>query len=223
MRSTRFKHTGPGERKFCNVITPGSDRATQSYRIDEIAKDFQFEGVWEMPITGMECQFHEFMTLLRRASGRPNSATLSKNDSRLANWIFVFRSWLGRVFRWDRQFNELPIPGCTEKSLRDRIPPTDRAELYPQSSSLFPLRPVYQDQREAALELSNRSVHAVLHYAWVPNGDLFRAHMALYVKTRGWFGRVYLAATAPVRKYIVYPLIMKQLEKHWRTHRVVNN
>ena len=176
-----------------------------------------------MPITGNERQFHEFMTLLQQASGRPNSATPSKNDSRFANWIFAFRSRLGRVFRWDRQFNELPIPGCTEKSLRDRIPPSDRAALYRQSNSLFPLRPVYQDQREAALELSNRTVHAVLHYAWVPKGDQFHAQMALYVKTRGWFGRVYLAATAPVRKYIVYPLVMKQLEKQWRTRRVVND
>jgi hypothetical protein len=197
--------------------TPGSDRATQRYRIDDIAKDFHLEGMWEMPITGTECQFHEFMTLLRQASGRPITATPSKNESRLANWLFAFRTRLGRVFRWDRQFNELPIPGCTEKSLRDRIPPSDRADLYPQSSSPFPLRPVYQDQREAALELSNRTVHVVLHYAWVPKGALFRAHMAMYTKTRGWFGRLYLAVTAPVRKYIVYPLIMKQLERQWRT------
>lgn len=198
--------------------TPGSDRAAQRYRIDDIAKDFQFEGVWKMPITGTEYQFHEFMTLLRQASRQSDSPTPCKKDSRLANWIFVFRRQLGRTLRWDKQFNAVPIPGCQEKSLRDRIPPSDRAELYPQSTSMFPLRPVYEDHRESALELSNHTVHAVMHYAWVPQGDLFRAHMALYVKTRGWFGRVYLAATAPVREYILYPLIMKQLCKRWRAH-----
>lgn len=188
----------------------------QRYRIQDIAKDFQLADAREMPITGTECEFHEFLTLLRRASGQHNRSASSNGESRLAGWIFSVRGWLGRVFRWDRLLNELPIPGCTETSLRDRIAPSGRAELQPKSSSPFPLRPIYQDQRDAALELSNRTVHVVLHYAWVPEGDRFRAHMALYVKTRGWLGRAYVFATAPVREYIVYPLIMKHLAKQWR-------
>jgi hypothetical protein len=194
----------------------------QRYRIHDIAKDFQLADVRETPITGAESEFHEFLTILKQASGLHNGNVSSKSESRLANWIFSVRVWLGRVFRWDRLFNELPIPGCTEISLRDRIAPSDRTELYPKSNSPFPLRPIYQDQRDAALELSNRTVHVVLHYAWVPEGDRFRAHMALYVKTRGWFGPVYVAATAPVRKYVVYPLIMKQLAKQWRHRRRID-
>lgn len=205
------------------MTTRVGERTTQRYRIQDIAKDFHLADVREMPITGKEGEFHDLLRLLRHASGQPSGDDLSKSKSRLASWIFRVRCWLGRVFGWDRVFNELPIPGCTETSLRDRIAPSDRAEVYTQSTSLFPLRPVYRDQRDAAMELSNRTVHVVMHYAWVPEGDLFRAHMALYVKTRGWLGRVYVAATAPVRKYIVYPLIMKQLAKQWRTRRMVNN
>ncbi len=39
--------------------------------------------------------------------------------------------------------------------------------------------------------------------------------MAVYVKPRGAFGRAYMAMIKPFRHWVVYPAMMRQLERAW--------
>lgn len=130
--------------------------------------------------------------------------------------LFRLRERMGRLFGWDGEVNRIPIPGCEETSLRDRLPVEDRAALPPPSDSPFLFVPVYQDEREAFSELSNETVHAVMHLTWVPEGDMHHANMAVYVKHRGWLGRAYMALIGPFRHWIVYPAMMSRLGTTWR-------
>ncbi|MDQ6848324.1 MAG: DUF2867 domain-containing protein [Candidatus Dormibacteraeota bacterium] len=77
--------------------------------------------------------------------------------------------------------------------------------------------PLYRTNREAAADVSNAMVHGVLHLAWVPQGNgRYRGQMAVYVKPRGRFGDVYMALIGPFRHIIVYPALMRQIERAWQ-------
>ena len=80
---------------------------------------------------------------------------------------------------------------------------------------------VYQTDKEWAAEISNATVHGVLHLAWVDQGGgRYRGQMGVYVKPRGLLGEAYMKFIAPFRHLIVYPALMRQIEGAWRQRRV---
>jgi Protein of unknown function (DUF2867) len=40
--------------------------------------------------------------------------------------------------------------------------------------------------------------------------------MAVYVKPRGRFGEQYMAFIAPFRHWVVYPALLRQIERKWQ-------
>ena len=71
---------------------------------------------------------------------------------------------------------------------------------------------MYLAQREAAFEIANKTVHGVLHLGWVPDGSGgYRGQMAVLVKPNGRLGRAYMAAIAPFRYAVVYPLMLRAI------------
>lgn len=95
--------------------------------------------------------------------------------------------------------------------LRDRLGTSAGADF-----GSLPFSPLYRTDREAAAELSNKTVHGVAHFAWVEQGGgRYRGQMAVYVKPRGLFGRAYMAAIKPFRYLIVYPALMREFERTW--------
>ena len=77
-------------------------------------------------------------------------------------------------------------------------------------------KPVYRTSDEAAAELSNGTVHGVLHLGWVERGKgHYGAQMGIYVKPRGRLGGPYLKLIEPFRHLIVYPALMRQIERAW--------
>ena len=137
------------------------------------------------------------------------------SDSAPSRILFAVRHRLGDRLGWDSNPNTLPIPGCQETSLRDRLP-ADLPVDAPGSAGKLPFRPVYRLPQEWALELSNSTVHAVLHLGWVPNPDgSYHGQMGVYVKPRGLLGRPYMAAIAPFRHYVIYPALVRKIGKAW--------
>ena len=60
----------------------------------------------------------------------------------------------------------------------------------------------------------------MLHLAWVDQGDgRYQGQMAVYVKPRGLFGKGYMAFIKPFRYAVVYPALMRHIERAW-TRRV---
>ena len=55
-----------------------------------------------------------------------------------------------------------------------------------------------------------------MHLAWVEQGeDLYRGQMGVYVKPRGTLGEAYMALIAPFRHRVVYPALMRHIERAW--------
>ncbi len=101
-------------------------------------------------------------------------------------------------------------------TLRDRLPAYLRDAPSGPDFDLFTSPYLLED--EFAAEMANRTVHAVMHLGWVPEGAVgYRGQMAVLVKPNGLLGTVYMAAIKPFRYMIVYPALMRQIERAWRT------
>jgi hypothetical protein len=52
--------------------------------------------------------------------------------------------------------------------------------------------------------------------AWVEVDEgRYQGRMAVYVKPRGAFGRFYMALIKPARYWVVYPALMREVERAW--------
>jgi hypothetical protein len=185
-----------------------SEHRSHHWRIEEVAPDFRLEDAWALPATGGAA---DFATLLE-VMGSLNPA---RGRSRATRLLFDIRLRLGACLGWDDAGAQLPIPGDGQVTLRERLPDDLRGtadpDLGPSSFS-----PLYRTDDEWAAELSNRTVHAVMHLAWVEEGEgRYRGQMGVYVKPRGRLGTAYMAAIAPFRHHIVYPALMRQIGEAW--------
>jgi hypothetical protein len=196
------------------VRIPNAVHQAQPWVISDIAPDFELLDVWAMPVHGGPDDFASFLEAL---SGLDPTAS----PSPVSRALFWVRERLGEVFGWD-DGAERPIPGCDESTLRARLPEDLRnsADADPGSDVTRPavagFTPLYRTDDEWAAELSNATVHGVLHVAWVPDGDKgHRAHLAVYVKTRGRLGSVYMALIQPFRHLVVYPALTRQIGRAW--------
>ena len=56
-----------------------------------------------------------------------------------------------------------------------------------------------------------------MHVGWVPDrAGGYRGQMAVLVRPNGALGVAYLAAIAPFRHLVVYPLMMRDIGRAWR-------
>jgi hypothetical protein len=190
---------------------PRTAHRALSWRIHEIAPDFEIEDVWSYRAPGAGPDDFGAMLAAIRAAGGPGSS------SRLSHALFALRWRLGKLFGWDNERGGL---GSRVSSLRDRLPEDLRgtAETDPPGS---PFTSLYRLPREAAREIANGTVHAVMHLGWAEGDDGWELRMAVLVRPNGWFGRMYLAAILPFRLLIVYPAMTRQWEGAWRTRMTV--
>jgi hypothetical protein len=109
--------------------------------------------------------------------------------------------------------------GVRVSPLHDRLPEDLRETTPPVSDSqALPFTPLYSTNDEWAAEVANETVHGVIHLGWVPDGTGgYRGQLAILVKPNGRRGAAYLTLISPFRHLIVYPAIMRQLERAWRT------
>jgi hypothetical protein len=190
-------------------------------RIHELVPDFTLEDVWALPVRGDAEGFGEFLEFI-------GGFDPSETENRPARFLWGLRDRLGRWFDLGEISSSvdgngdggLAIPGSTQTSLRERLP----ADLQGSSAGFefdaLPFVPLYRTEREAAAEVSNKTVHGVAHFAWVKRGDgRYQGQMAVYVKPRGAFGRAYMTAIKPFRYLVVYPALMREIGHSWSTSR----
>jgi hypothetical protein len=197
--------------------TSPSAHRSQPWRIHEIAPDFTVEDVWPLPASGGP---DDFPLLLEVAAALdfPDSAPLPvrvvwKARDEIGRWF-----GLGRIsVPTDESTGALPIPGTSETTLIERLPDDLRDTAVVHVSSGTPLRPLYQTESEYAEEMSNRTVHSVMHLGWVKQDDgRYRGQMAVLVKSRGRLGAAYMALIKPFRYALVYPALMRVVERAWQ-------
>lgn len=194
---------------------PNAEHDSRPWRIRSLVPDFTLEDVWALPAHGGPEDFQVLLELITAAD--PTNATslptriLWGARDRLGRWF-----GLGRISAPIDAAGRLPIPGTIETSLAGRLPADLRHTVADLDFGSLPFTPVYRTDTEFAAELSNRTVHGVLHLAWVDQGDgRYGGQMAVYVKPRGRFGKAYMAFIKPFRYAVVYPALMRQIERAW--------
>ena len=190
---------------------PLEEHTRHGWRVFEVAADFELIDAWALPATGGRDDFEDFLAVW-------NEMDPGADDrSPATRLLFGLRERLGEWFGWD-DGPALPIPGCTERSLHERLPP-DLPPLGPAQHSAVPFVPVFRTEFEHAAEISNATVHAVLHLAWAQREDgMYGGQLGVLVKPRGWLGHLYMAAIAPFRYLVVYPAMMRHFGRLWRAH-----
>ncbi|MGB6513863.1 MAG: DUF2867 domain-containing protein [Mycobacterium sp.] len=137
---------------------------------------------------------------------------------RLGSWFGLGRISAPVDSDSDDAAGKLPIPGTNDTSLTDRLPDDLRNTAGDLKFRFLPFAPLYRTDVEFAAELSNQTVHGVMHLAWVDQGEgRYQCQMAVYVKPRGPLGKAYMALIKPFRYWVVYPALMRQIERTWNT------
>lgn len=187
---------------------PNSAHTSRPWRIHELTRDFRLEDVWLLPTPGGPDDFSRLVQLI--AAGDP-----SKGSSRTARALWALRWKLGELFGWEDPDSGL---GSRVPTLRARLPAAMREAPPGPTFDALPFASVYLLEDEWAAEIANRTVHGVMHLGWVPDGTGgFRGQMAVYVKPNGLLGTAYMAAIRPFRHLVVYPPMLRQIEREWRT------
>jgi Protein of unknown function (DUF2867) len=199
---------------------PNSEHEARPWRIREIASDFTLEDVWALPAHGGAEDFPALLELM--AAADPANAdslptrVLWRIRDRLGSWLDLGRISAPVDSDRDGEAGKLPIPGKSETSLTGRLPEDLRGTVADLDFGSLPFVPLYRTDVEFAAEISNKTVHAVMHLAWVDQGKgRYQGQMAVYVKPRGLFGQGYMALIKPFRYLIVYPALMRQTERTW--------
>ena len=191
---------------------PSSAHTSRPWRIHEIAPDFRLEDVWALPTPGGP---DDFPRLLEEFA----AADPARSLPRPARALWALRWKIGDLLGWDDEDDGL---GSRVATLRDRLPVDLReGQRGPQSDNL-PFSSLYLVDDEWAAEIANRTMHGIVHLGWVPDGNGgYRGQMAVLVKPNGRLGSAYMAAIKPFRHLIVYPALMRLIERNWRERAAV--
>jgi len=175
------------------------------WRIHEVAKDFRVLDVWALPTPGGPDDFTRLVALM--ATFDPSETSV------VVRGLFAIRWTLGRLFGLDDKETGLDT---RVRSLRDRLPADLSSPPSDFDGHLF--TPLYVTDDEFALEIANQTMHGLMHVGWVPDGSGggYRGQMTVLVKPNGVLGMAYMAAIAPFRHLIVYPLMMRDIGRAWR-------
>jgi hypothetical protein len=189
------------------VKLPNSAHTSRPWRIHDLTRDFRLEDVWALPTPGGPDDFPRLVALF--ASFDP-----AQGSSRAVRTLFALRWRIGELLGWDGPDAGV---GTRVPTLRDRLPADLRVAPSGSDSDALPFTSLYLLADEWAAEIANRTVHGVVHVGWVPDpSGGHRGQMAVLVKPNGRLGAAYMAAIKPFRHLIVYPRMLREIERLWR-------
>jgi hypothetical protein len=186
---------------------PNSAHTLRPWRIHELTHDFRLEDVWALPEVAGADDFPRLVQLI--ASNDP-----SRSSSVAVRTLFAIRGKIGKLLGWDG-----PDAGLASRvpTLRDRLPADLRDAPSGPVFDALPFTSLYLIENEWAAEIANRTMHGVMHIGWaLDQTGGFRAQMAILVKPNGRLGTAYMAAIKPFRYLIVYPQLLRGMERTWR-------
>lgn len=187
---------------------PDSVHTDRPWLIHEIAPDFALEDVWRIAMPGAGPG--DFARALEVVRSSVDEGSLGP----VARLLFAVRWRLGALLGWDE----------TKGGLGDRVSPVaDRVpgHLRPGADLLedSPFALVYQLEDEAAEEVASSTVHGILHLMWLPGDEGHELRCAVLTQPNGVPGRAYMAAITPVRVLVVWPALVRTVERAWQAYR----
>jgi hypothetical protein len=178
----------------------------QPFRVHSFLSGVAMHDVWavDLPAVSGRATLEEF----RR---RTKSRNLAAKISWPARALFALRFFLGRIFGWDQEPEEgKPAYFAERLTAEDR----DRSSAPAGTPESF-FRVIYSFENETLLEVINRTAHAALLSALAETPQGYRFYFAVYVRELSWVTRVYMALIDPFRRCLVYPAILKQVQRNW--------
>lgn len=128
--------------------------------------------------------------------------------------LFGMRSLAGRVFRWDAA-----PPGPEADGVRRRVPRAlAEGSVVPTGTFDGPFEVLFVLPHEAAYQVVNATVHAIVHVAVVSAPGGHEVLWATHVKPVGRVTALYMAAIDPFRRLFVYPGLESWLQRAWARH-----
>ncbi len=186
---------------------PNTAHTSQPWRIHELTPDFRLEDVWAVPAPGGPDAFARAVDVI--ASSDP-----SRSSSRAVRALFAIRWKLGELLGLDSPESGV---GSRVPTLRDRLPADLRGAPSGPDFDALPFTSLYLLDDECAAETANETMHGVMHIGLVPDGTGgYRGQMAVLVKPNGFLGSAYMAAIRPFRHRVVYPPMLREVERAWR-------
>ena len=185
---------------------PNTAHTSRPWRIHELTRDFRLEDVWALPTPGGSDDFPRLVQAI--ASGDP-----SHSSSRASRALFAIRWKVGELLGWDRPDTSLGS-GCRRSAIGcRRICETP----HPARSSTRSLSPrSICSRRVGGGDRQPDRARGHAHRLGPGSGGGYRGQMAVYAKPNGRFGAAYMAAIRPFRHLIVYPAMLRQIERQWR-------
>ncbi len=194
---------------------PNAEHESAPWRVRELVSDFELEDAWALPVRGDGADFPLLVDLL-------TTSDPAQAESAATRFLWQLRDRLGQWFSLGRISTPadgsggLKIPGTAEASVAGRLPDDLRGSASGVHFASLPFQPLYLTENEFAAEISNQTVHGVMHLAWAEGADgEYGGQMAVYVKPRGLFGKGYMELIKPFRHWIVYPALMRQTARTW--------
>ncbi len=140
--------------------------------------------------------------------------TRARDVNPLVRGLFWVRHQLGRLFGWDGAATaSQPAPA----SYVDRIPDELRAASLDEVGLIRgPVRILYRLENELLAEVINATVHAFISFSVFARDDGYVAYLGVYAIYTKWWTRYYLALIEPFRQFIVYPMLIKTVQKRWQ-------
>jgi hypothetical protein len=131
--------------------------------------------------------------------------------SAVVRWLFRLRRRIGALFGWDDQ-----RPAWNAESYADRLSPADRAQsLVAPGTPDGSFRLIYRFEVEQLSELRNATVHAFASLSIRQTPDGYLAYLGVFVQPVHRFTRLYMGAIAPFRRLVVYPALIRRVQRAW--------
>ena len=125
--------------------------------------------------------------------------------------LFALRFALGKLFHWDDD-----TPDVAPTSYLHRLPAADRARSLAEPGTAGKgFRIIYEFENEALSEIINGTVHAFSLLTMESIMDGYQVCWAIYVKKVNWLTPFYMALIDTFRRILVYPILIRQMERAW--------
>jgi hypothetical protein len=184
-------------------LSPGEFRA-RPLRVHALLHDVPLQDAWAvaLPGGGAGRTIQDLRAVM--------AASLTSAPA-VVQGLFWLRGRIGGLFGWDRK-----RPAWDAESYADRLGPADRARsLVAPGTPDGSFRLLYRFEDEQLGELRNATVHAFLSLSIRPAPDGYLAYLGVYVHPVHRFTRLYMAAITPFRHLIVYPAVVRTMQRAW--------
>ena len=129
----------------------------------------------------------------------------------LVRGLFRLRGRIGAWLGWDRE-----RPEWKAESYAHRLSAADRARsLAAPGTPDGRLSLLYRFEDEQLSERRNATVHAFSSLSMRPTPDGYLVYLAVYVQPVHRGTRWYMLAIAPFRRLVVYPAIVRNVQRAW--------